>query len=104
VDELAAKQLAAMLGFNSRGSSNINIYLRYGLGVFGALEAINGVLVLSGSTIQFPSVVEVPVIGPPIAQFATAIKSPFVGTLGIGGTDLAYGMAIMWGSGYWKMP
>ena len=93
-----------MLGFNSRGSSNINIYLRYGLGVYGALEVISGGIKVSKSTMAFPSVSQVPVIGPPIAQLEAAIKTPFVSTLGIGGTDIAYGMAIMWGSGYWKMP
>ena len=93
-----------MLGFNTRGSSNINQYLRYGLYAYGALELTSGVFQLSGITMVMPSVGQVPVIGPPIAQLETAIKTPLVATLGPGGTDLALGMAVMWGSGYWSMP
>ena len=93
-----------MLGFNTHGSSNINQYLRYGLGAYGALEVASGAFQLSGSTMALPSVSQVPVIGPPIAQLETAIKTPLVATLGSGGTDVALGMAVLWGSGYWKMP
>ena len=93
-----------MLGFNNHGSSNINQYLRYGLWAYGALELGSGVLHLAGNGMVLPSVGDVPVIGPPIVQLETAIKTPLVATLGSGGTDVALGMAVLWGSGYWKMP
>jgi len=93
-----------MLGFNTHGSSNINQYLRYGLYAYGVLELTSGVFELTGTTFPFPSVGQVPVIGPPIVQLETAIKTPLVATLGSGGTDVALGMAVLWGSGYWKMP